>query len=228
MQPYLFPYLGYFQLINAVDTFVFYDDVNYIKGGWINRNRILLNGRDFFLTVPCSQISPNKQINETEFDNKRPEFKKLNKTLKQAYKKAPFFEPVAAMIETILNTDTTRIADLAECSIRTIVRYLEIPVDFRISSVDFPFTKDAVKADRIIAICKALDSGHYINPIGGMELYEKDYFNKHGILLNFVQSQPVEYKQFNNAFVSGLSIIDILMFNSKKEIKEMLDNYKLI
>lgn len=228
MQPYIFPYLGYFQLIHAVDTFVFYDDVNFIKGGWINRNRILLNGRDFFLTVPCRQISPYKLINETEFDNQRPEFKKLNKTLEQAYKKAPYYEPVAEIIESILNTNTNLISELAECSIRTIVEYLDISVEFKKSSVDFPFTKEAVKADRIIAICNALNSQHYINPIGGQELYDKAYFNQHDIQLNFIKSQPQEYTQFNNTFVPGLSIIDVMMFNDKETIKTMLNQYELI
>lgn len=227
MQPYIFPYIGYFQLIQAVDTFTFYDDVNYIKGGWVNRNRILLNGKDSFLTIPCIKASPNKKINEILFDNNRPEYKKLVKTLSLAYKKAPYYHQAFPLIENILNTPTNQLSVLAAESIKQIANYLNIKATFLTSSLDFPETKGMDKTDRLIALCKRTNAHHYINPIGGIDLYEKDYFKSENIELSFIKPKPIYYRQFNNEFVPWLSIIDVLMFNSVEEIKELLDQYIL-
>ena len=82
--------------------------------------------------------------------------------------------------------------------------------------------------ERTIDICKRLDADQYINAIGGQKLYSKEVFKKHGIKLNFIKTDLVEYRQFHNEFLPNLSIIDIMMFNSKKEIKEMLQKYVLI
>lgn len=227
MQPYVFPYIGYFQLIHAVDVFVFYDDVNYIKGGWINRNKMLLNGKEHLLTIPCIKPSPNKQINEIRFDSNRKEFQKLSKSIEQAYKKAPCFEQVFPLIRSILEHPTDTISNLAEQSVVKIAHYLEIPTQFKISSVDFPETKGMEKADRLVELCKKTTCNQYINPIGGKELYNKAFFKRKGIQLDFITSLPIAYKQFKNEFVPWLSIIDVLMFNNKEEINVFLKKYTL-
>lgn len=228
MQPYFFPYIGYFQMVNAVDTFVFYDDVTFIKNGLINRNRILLNGKDHYLTVPCTKASSYKLINEINFDPNRKEFKKLVKTIEQAYKKAPYFEQVYPLIERILETPTDKIAILAEQSVIEISKYLKIQTAFRTSSMDFPETKGLDKADRLIKICQKEYADNYINALGGKELYGKSFFEENGIQLEFIKSLPVEYKQFNNEFVPWLSMIDVLMFNSVVEIKKLLNQFELV
>lgn len=224
MQPYLFPYIGYWQLINAVDTFVIYDDVNFIKQGYINRNSILSNGKSQIITLELIGASSNKIINEIEVGNNR---EKLLKTIKQNYTKAPCFDKVYPIIENIINQNEKNLAKFIGYSLERICEYLEVDTKFIYSS---NIKKDnTLKAqDKVIDICKNLNAKKYINAIGGQELYSKEIFRKNDIELNFLKTELVEYKQFKNDFVPYLSIIDILMFNSKNEIKNMLDRYELI
>lgn len=227
MQPYLFPYIGYFQLINAVDVFVFYDDVDYIKNGWINRNRILMNGKSHYITVPCSKASSNKLINSIQYDSTTKDYRKIVKTIKQAYRKAPYFDQVFPMIERVFSTSTDQISVLAQQSILAVTSYLGIPTTFKVSSSDYPSTRDLEKADRLTAICREEGASVYMNPIDGSELYDKGYFLDQEILLTFLRPEPVKYKQYSDKFIPWLSIIDILMFNSIDEIKSLLHNFRL-
>lgn len=230
MQPYIFPYIGYFQLINAVDKFVFYDDVNYIKGGWINRNQILLNGNKNLFTVPLKNASSFQTINETLIHTELylKWKKKFLKSLEQSYKKAPFFDFVYPLIHQVLETNHTTIADLCIDSIKQVYNYLALEVVFETSSEKYPETKGMEKAERLIKICRTNQANTYINPIGGKELYQKETFKENGIDLFFIENQLMPYPQFNNDFVPGLSIIDVLMFNSKEDIKKMLNQYQLV
>ena len=224
MQPYLFPYIGYWQLINSVEMFVIYDDVNYIKQGYINRNSILSNGKSQIITLELIGASSNKIIKEIEVGNNR---EKLLKTIKQNYTKAPYFVTVYSIIENILNQNEKDLANFIGYSLEKISNYLEIDTKFIYSS---EIKKDNIlKAqDKVLEICKILKANKYINAIGGQELYSKEIFKENDIELNFLKTELVEYKQFKNDFVSYLSIIDILMFNSKDEIKNMLDRYELV
>ena len=228
MQPYLFPYIGYFQLINAVDVFVFYDDVDFIKNGWINRNRILLNGKSHYVTVPCIKASSNKLINSIQYDSTTKDYRKIVKTIKQAYSKAPYFDQVFPMMEQVFSTSSNRISALAQRSLVEVSDYLDLQTQFKISSVDFPESKGMDKADRLISICQANNATQYINAIGGKELYDKEYFQKKGIDLNFLSPNKIEYKQFGPDFTPWLSIIDVLMFNSIEDIKKHLNEYELL
>ena len=229
MQPYIFTYIGYFQLIQAVNTFVFYDDVNYIKGGWINRNRILMNGKDFFLTVPCQKASPNRQIKDILFDRNRPEFQNLLKNIYQAYRKAPYFENIYPITEAILNTDAETISELAIQSIIQVSDYLKLNRLFKVSSCDFAETKGMDRTDRLIEICRMQGATQYINAVGGIELYDKTYFKNAGIELSFIKTDStIRYKQGKNDFVPWLSIIDVLMYNDKEEVKKLLTKYRLV
>ena len=228
MQPYVFPYIGYFQLINAVDIFVFYDDVNYIKGGWVNRNRILINNKEAFLTIPCLNKSPNKLIKDISVNISCKEYKNLLLTIELAYKKAKYFKAIFPLIEEILLASDMSISELGIKSIISFCRYLDINTDFKISSIDYSDSKGEEKSQRLISISKKIGAENYINPSGGLELYQQDYFSKGGIKLDFIKSNPIVYSQFNNEFIPWLSMIDVLMFNSKDEIHSMLNNYDLI
>lgn len=227
-QPYLFPYLGYFQLVGAVDKFVFLDDVHYIKRGWINRNRILINGEAVYITVPCIKVSQNKLISETYFDKNHSGFQKLLKTVHQAYAKAPFFENIFPLIEKILNTDTELISELAAESVRQIAAYIGLKTQLLTASQSFPLTRGMEKTSRIIEICHLNGATQYINAINGRDLYTQEDFQKEGIQLNFIQMQPLSYPQFKNEFVPHLSIIDVLMFNSVEEVRAMVQKYELV
>ena len=227
MQPYFFPYIGYWQLMNAVDKYVIYDDVNFIKGGWINRNRILLNGKPQYFNVQMKGASPFKLINEIEINSSESSINKNLKTIYMAYHQAPYFEKVNFLLEKILETQTDNLAEYVINSIRCVAEYLEIKTEIVISSLLSKSNK-LKGQDKVIEICKKLNATDYYNAIGGMDLYSFYEFKKNGINLSFLKTNDICYEQFNNEFVSNLSIIDVMMFNSKDEIKEMLDDFTLI
>lgn len=226
MQPYFFPYLGYWQLINAVDTYVVYDDVAYIKGGWINRNNILVNEKANLITLSLENSSSFKNINEINIIKNGKNAEKIVKTIQMAYKKAPFFNQVMPILENLL-LKNDKIADLNYNSILEINKYLKINTNIILSS---SLSKDnSLKAqDKVIHINKLLGSDTYINAIGGQELYDREEFKREGIELKFLKMNDIKYTQFKNEFVPNLSIIDVMMFNSKMEIKEMLNKYELL
>ncbi|MDY0274890.1 MAG: WbqC family protein [Desulfomicrobium sp.] len=228
MQPYFFPYIGYFQLVNAVDKFIFYDDVQYIKGGWINRNRILINGEARYFTTPLIKSSQNKLINEIAIETQSVNFSKAIKTIAMAYQQAPQFEVVFEIICDVLKNRDCSIGDMAAESIKQCAHYLGINTKFYKSSQYFSETKKLKKAERLQSICKQMDANIYINPIGGQNLYSKENFEENGIELKFIRSLPIEYTQFNNEFVPWLSIIDVLMFNSIKQVKKMLNRHEYV
>lgn len=227
MQPYFFPYIGYFQMVNAVDKFILYDDVNYIKGGWINRNNIIQNNEKKLLTLNLIASSTNKDINEIYVGNQNS---KILKTIKQSYCKAPFFETIFSIFNEIISScsSTVPISEIAGQSVLKVAEYLNIETVFEYSSQKYSQTKGLNKADRLIEICKLNSVNEYINVAAGKDLYTKEYFAKYDIELKFIESKAIEYKQFNNEFIPYLSIIDVMMFNSPEEIKEMLNQYELL
>ena len=229
MQPYVFPYIGYFQMISAVDKFVFYDDVNFIKQGWVNRNRILSNGRDLLFSIPLEKVSSFTLIKDTRISKASYASwrNKFERTLFQNYRKSENFEQVSALIKSILEKDFNKISELAIYSVITISRYLGLKAEFIVSSEKY-VNHELERTERLLDICKQENGRAYINAIGGVELYSKDEFKKHGIELSFIKSLPVEYKQFKNDFVPWLSIIDVLMFNSPEEVHNHLKGYELI
>ncbi len=222
MQPYFFPYIGYFQLIKATDIFVLYDDVNFINRGWINRNRILVNGADVMITVPCKDASQNKLIKDVELVQDAKTMQKLLATIKMAYSKARYFTDVYPMLErTLMGEATISLADLACASIVNTCNYLGIKREFKKSSEQYN-NRDLKKADRLIDICKIEGAKKYINMPGGKEIYTKEYYAENGVELDFLVPRNVEYPQFKNAFVPWLSIIDVLMFNSREDINDKI------
>ena len=230
MQPYMFPYIGYWQLMNEVDLFVIYDDVNFIKRGWINRNNILENGEASLFSMPLSGASQNKKINEIPFFELRKWSHKFLNQLKKSYAKAPYFKEIEELLQEIFNenyTESTSIADLFIKHVELIAQYLEIDIELSTSSK--AFNNSMLKGQsRIIDICSLVSAQKYINPIGGKELYTTEAFEEENIELSFMQSKPFEYKQFDNEFVPWLSILDVLMFNSKEEVKHQLNQFELV
>lgn len=227
-QPYFFPYIGYFQIIKAADLFVFGDNYNFIKNGWINRNRILVHGEDSLFTVPCNKQSSFKLINEIEFNPNDPKYRKLSKTIEHAYSNAPYFNQVFPVIEDVLSLKTNKISDLAIESVRCVSEYLQLDTPLLVASESFPKIAEMDRLERILTLCKENKANHFINPIGGKDLYKKEFFKKEGIQLDFLKSEVAPYTQFNNSFISNLSIIDVMMFNSIEEINIRLDQYTLV
>lgn len=228
MQPYFLPYLGYWQLMNAVDTYIVYDDVNYIKRGRINRNNILINGESKTINLILKEASQNKHINEIFIDNNEVQKRKLLSKIQMAYSKAPYFSEVFPMVEQIFLQHEENLAKYLYNTFQIIAGYLNIQTKIILSS---SLNKDcSLKGKyKIVSICKLLGADEYYNSVGGMELYDKDEFAANGIKLSFLKmNDDIVYKQFNNEFVPYLSIIDVMMFNSQQECQEMLKRYTLI
>ncbi|RKT45555.1 WbqC-like protein [Thiocapsa rosea] len=224
MQPYFFPYIGYFQLVRNVDWFVFYDDVSYIKGGWINRNRVLVNSKPSYFTVRASGASPNKRITDVGWiDNST----QLLRTLHMAYARAPFYSETLKLVESCFECAGSTIADLAATSVRMISEHLGITTRFTRSSQQFSDSLGMERVQRLVAICHQTGSATYVNSSGGRALYNRAAFLEHGVELRFLAEHVEPYKQFDEHFVPSLSIIDVLMFNRRDRVLEMLDRASL-
>ena len=223
MQPYFLPYIGYWQLMKMVDKYVIYDDVNYIKGGWINRNNFLVNKEKKLITISLSDASPYKLIKDIEI---KDDFRKFLKTIQLNYGKAPFYGEVFPLIENICTFSEKNLALFLMNSFREILTYLRVNTELLLSS-SIHKEDDLKGKDKVIHICNLLGAGAYINSVGGQNLYDKSDFVKNGIELQFLQPDMISYEQFDNEFMGGLSILDVLMFNSIEEINNLLDKYLL-
>jgi hypothetical protein len=221
MQPYLFPYVGYFQLVAAVDKFVFYDDVNYIKNGWINRNRLLRDEEAHYFTVPLSGASPFQKIKQVRVHQDGTWRRKMLESVRHSYSKAPEFEAINALLCTTLQSTAMNISDLASQSVVSVSRYLGLETQFVMSSSSYG-NEDLHGVDRILDICAKENASEYHNLPGGRELYESSVFEKHGVNLRFVDTALCTYKQFSENFHPGLSILDVLMFNDRGTARNML------
>lgn len=225
-QLYFIPYIGYWQMINAVDVFITGDDYNYIERGWINRNQILENGKAKFFNIEIDHASSTKKINElylSERFNKEEKFMRL----RGAYRKAPHFNEGFELMERILSFEDRNLAVFLEHSIRCICDYLDIRTKILRSS-DVPGNALLKKEYRIFDQCSYVGADTYINAIGGRELYDYDQFRERNLKLGFIQTGNVQYKQFGEEFIPSLSIIDVIMFNSKEEIQQMLKQYTIL
>ena len=216
MQPYFLPYIGYFQLIAAVDVFVIYDNIKYTKKGWINRNRMLLNGTDAMFSLPLKNDSDSLDVVERELAADFNRNKLLNQ-FEGAYARAPYFAQTFPLIERIVRHDERNLFRYIHHSIVSVCKHLGPTTEIRVSS-DIAVDHELKGQDKVIALCEALGADCYVNPIGGVDLYSKEAFKSRGIDLKFVRSKPFEYRQFDNAFVPWLSIVDVMMFNPVHEI----------
>lgn len=227
MQPYFFPYIGYYQLINSVDIFIIYDNLKYTKKGWINRNRILLNGADEIISLPLKSDSDALNICDRALSPDYDPKNLLNK-IKGAYHKAPYFRELYPFLESVITASERNLFQYLYQSIASTCNFLALKPQILISSsLNIDHTLKGV--DKVIALCEATGAKSYINAIGGIDLYDRDLFLARGIDINFVQSNSLQYAQFGNNFVPWLSIIDVLMFNSLKNVKKIIaEDYKLI
>jgi hypothetical protein len=226
MQPYFLPYIGYFQLIHSCDCFVIYDNIQYTKKGWINRNRYLLNGKDALFSLSLVKGHDYLNVNE-RFLSQEHKREKLLSCMQNAYAKAPNIKKILPLIADIINCPEENLFKYVYYSVISICEYLDIKTNIVVSS-QIEIDHSLKSEQKVIAICKALEASVYINPIGGMELYQRESFTREGISLKFIKTNPIEYKQFGNAFVPWLFIIDVLMFNDKQTVQAMLNEYTLI
>jgi hypothetical protein len=228
MQPYFLPYIGYFQLLNAVDNFIVYDKIQFSKKGWVQRNRLLLDGKDHLFSLPLKNDSDFFNIDQRYLaDSYARERDRTLRIIKLAYNKAPCYSTAMPVIEECFYFDNKNLFQFVFYSIKKIKDYLEIPTNLIVSS-DVTIDNGLSGQDRVIALCNAMKAKVYFNAVGGRELYNKEDFAKYGIDLFFIKTNEFSYPQFGNRFVANLSIIDLMMFNSVDNIKAMLNNYELV
>ncbi|HRP60110.1 MAG TPA: WbqC family protein [Vicingus sp.] len=224
MQPYFFPYLGYFQLINAVDIFIVYNDVQYIERGWINRNNFLINKTSTLISIPLIKASCSKRINEIEIDiNNKLLIKSLN-TIKQNYSKAPFYNKSFQIFhDSIFYSSSKTIDNICLQSFKLIKDYLNLDTEFILSS-EIDYNRNASSVEKINEISYQFNSKEILFPSGSRQLYNtSDFpnFKTSSIVTNFTP-----YNQFTKQFIPGLSILDILIFNDKNTIRYLLNDFK--
>lgn len=217
MQPYFMPYIGYFQLISAADLFIVYDNIKYTKKGWINRNRMLQNGKDAVFSLPLKRDSDALDVRErsltADFDRA-----KLLQQFEGAYRRAPYFRQTFPLIERSVRCEESNLFGFLHHAIASTCEHLGIATEIRVSS-SIPIDHGLKNQEKVLALCKAVGARSYFNAIGGMALYAVDEFRAHGIDLRFVRSKPLQYPQFDQPFVPWLSIVDVLMFNSLDTVR---------
>ncbi|HTN65170.1 MAG TPA: WbqC family protein [Burkholderiaceae bacterium] len=227
MQPYFFPYVGYYQLIGAADLFVLYDNIKYTKKGWINRNRMLRNGVETTFSLSLKSASDSLDIRDRELS---PDFnrEKFLNQIAEAYRRAPYFTETYALIEQVVGYQESNLYKFLYHSLINTCGHLGLATPIRISS-EIDIDHELKGQDKVLALCAALGADTYINAIGGTQLYNQEEFQARGVELLFVKSRPFTYPQFDNNFVPWLSIIDVMMFNPKREIfLEITGNFDLV
>jgi hypothetical protein len=220
MQPYFLPYIGYFQLISAVDLFIVYDNIKYTKKGWINRNRMLKNGKDILFSLPLKTDSDLLDVSKRELSRNFNRAKLLNQ-IAETYRRAPYYSQTFPLLEAIIHHPQDNLFQFILNSITRVCRHLGIPTEIRISS-EVPIDHSLKSQYKVLAICNKLGASTYINPIGGLDLYSREVFAANGLELKFLKSTSLEYAQFGSAFVPWLSIVDVLMFNSVEVTRNAL------
>lgn len=230
MQPYFFPYLGYFSLISFTDKWVVFDIPQFIRHGWIERNRILkLDGSWQYIKVPLIKHSQQTTIKDIYIRNVENWKEKILAQLQHYKRKALYFKETEELLKEIFKYESESIVDTNINAIKQICQYLEMDFNYQFSS-DMKIYPSQIKEpdDWALEISKILNAETYVNPIGGVDIFDEKKYISNGIELLFLKNKLVEYKQFNNTFEPGLSIIDVLMFNSIKETKDLIENYELL
>jgi len=231
MQPYFFPYLGYFSLIKYTDQFILLDVVQFIRHGWIERNRILKSGQEGWNYIRISLIRHEreatiKDILIREDENWR---ELIFRQLEHYKKKAPFYEKTIDFLQGCFKVTFVSIAELDAFLLEQVCQYLGISKKITLfSKMNLNIEEVKEPDDWALNICIALHATEYINPAGGMEIFDKNKYSKKNVTIKFLKNKLIPYNQFRIKFESGLSIIDALMFNSPESVNQMLDEIQLL
>lgn len=224
MQPYLFPYLGYFQLIHAVDRFVLYDDVTYIKQGWVNRNQVSVAGKPLLFTLPLKGASSHTLIRELMVDpaQYRPWRTKFLRTVGQAYARAPHAPEVLALLDSALPEEATRLAAVLAGSIRAVLQRVGCTTELVEGAAHY-HNAHLHGQERILDICAQEHASTYVNAPGGRALYDHTLFAERGVSLRFIEPRLEPYPQSGGPFMPGLSIIDVMMYNAPEQLRDLMN-----
>ncbi len=229
MQPYFLPYIGYFQLFKAADEFIIYDNIEYTKKGWINRNQFVLNGKTQLFSIPLEKSSDYldvvQKIISPEFEKER---KKILAQIHSGYRKAPEFKNVYPLIEEVFMHDNKNLFEFTLHSVQKVTAFLGINIPIKVSS-KFDVDHSLKGSAKVRSLAKAANADYYINPIGGQCLYSVDEFKADGIDLKFHNYRPIPYTQVDvSEFISHMSIIDVLMNNSPQQVQVHLQSYEVL
>lgn len=229
MQPYLFPYLGYFQLIKTVDRFILFDDIQYIRHGWINRNRVLKPGDGWqYILAPLQKHKQKTLIKDIEIRTGNEWKERILRQLEHYRKKAPFYHEAIKLIEECLGSTETNIARFNAFCLKVVCQRMEIPFQVEISSeMNFDYSNVNSPDEWALRICEQVNAKEYINPTGGKELFDKSKFVAANIKLNFLKPSLSPYNQRRQDFESGLSIIDALIYNGPDVTRQMINKFGL-
>lgn len=228
MQPYFLPYIGYFQLINAVDEFIVYDNIQFSKKGWFHRNRMLQNGKDEYFSLTLKKDSDYLDVRDRQLsDTWDTDKEKILRRIKENYRKAPFYESTFGLIEEVFNYSNTNLFEYIFNSLKVLTAHLNIDTKLTISST-LPINHSLKSQDKVIELVKSINGNTYLNPIGGFDLYSTKEFEQQGLHLQFHKAKPIQYTQFKNEFVPWLSVLDLLMFNDKSQIIEWLAAFDIL
>lgn len=226
MQPYFFPYIGYFQLMSAVDTFVFFDDVQYIDRGWVNRNRILAGGAPHWLTFPVRKGSRSLNIAQREYVLDDEVRRKILHGIRTHYARAPAYPEIFPRIEAMFARDRANVAEFNAASLKDVAGLLGISCRF-VASSEMP-RGDVRGEEAILTICEGLGATTYVNPIGGVELYDHERFRSRGVSLGFLRTRPHCYRQAAMEHVPFLSIIDVMMHVGLAGARQLLQAFDIV
>lgn len=227
MQPYFLPYIGYFQLIRSAEVLVLYDNIEYTKKGWINRNRILQHGQEAMLSLPLKSASDYLHIGQRQLADNFDRAKMLRQ-IEGAYRRAPWFEQTWPLVQQIVNYPSQQLFDYLHHSIVQLCQHLGLATRIVVSST-VPIDHQLKGADKVLAICHQLGASDYVNSIGGQALYSKQAFLQQQVRLHFIRSQPHSYPQFGAPYIPWLSVLDVLMFNGRQQLMDhMIDAYDLV
>ena len=229
MQPYFFPHMGYYSLIHHVDRWIFFDTVQYIRRGWINRNRILKPQEGWqYIQVPVRKHAREMPIKDVRVSDANDWRGRAFRQLEHYQKIAPYYEDVTEFLRDALENDLSSLAELNAHLIAKTFAYLALPFEYEMfSAMDLRLGEVAAPGDWALEISRELEASEYINPPGGREIFDKERFAAASIQLQFLTANPAEYSQRRREFIPGLSILDVMMFNSRDEIHGMLNDFEL-
>lgn len=230
MQPYFFPYIGYYSLIKHTDQFILFDTVQFIRHGWIERNRVLKPTEGWqYIAVPLEKKSLTTPIKETKIRNLEDWRDKINRQLEHYKKRAPHYRAAIEVINAAINIDTDSIVVLNANILTKTCEYIGIPLKLRIfSEMGLDVGDGHGAGEWALYISKAISASEYINPIGGRDIFQADQFRAAGITLSFIENNLPQYSQKRPTFEPGLSIVDVMMFNDVPQIIQLIDDINLV
>jgi len=229
MQPYLFPYLGYFSLIKYTDKWIVFDMVQYIRHGWINRNRVLKPGGGWqYIIVPLEKHHRNTLIKDIKISKNINWRKQILGKLTYYKRIAPYYDKIIELVQDVLSLNTESIVTLNIYSLKKVCEYLDISFNYEVfSEMNLDIGSIQEPGDWALEISKVLRAKEYVNPPGAMDIFDKQKFRRAGVGLKFLKVELGEYNQKRGEFEPGLSIIDVMMFNGPEVISKFLDNYSI-